>query len=66
MKVCPECGYVEPFEWRATTWHATQGNECCRLTDLMKKQNRKRIEKEMISDFGIKREVKNHDRNIRV
>lgn len=34
MKVCPECGYIEPFEWRATTWHATQGNECCRLTDL--------------------------------
>ena len=34
MKVCPECGYIEPFEWRATTWHSTQGNDCCRLSDL--------------------------------
>ncbi len=51
MKVCPECGYVEPFEWRATTWHATQGNECCRLTDLMN------LNKELAEELKAKFDV---------
>lgn len=34
MRVCPKCGYVEPIEWRPTSWKAGQYVDCCRLTDL--------------------------------
>lgn len=34
MRVCPKCGFVDSWIWRATTWHSTQGNECCRACDL--------------------------------
>jgi hypothetical protein len=45
MRVCEKCGYIEPIEWRPTTWKSAQYIDCCRLEDL---QN---LDPELASDL---------------
>jgi len=47
MRVCPNCGYVEPFEWRPTSWKSGQYIDICRVSDL---QN---IDPELHSDLKL-------------
>ncbi len=34
MRVCENCGFIEPIEWHPTTWKSAQYIDCCRLSDL--------------------------------
>lgn len=55
MRVCPECGYEEPIEWRPTTWKSAQYIDCCRISDL------ETIDKELADLLRLKRKLKGEE-----
>ena len=36
MRVCPKCGYLEPEEWKPTTWKSAQFIDCIRVCELQR------------------------------
>lgn len=34
MRVCPKCGFIEPMEWRPSSWKSGQYIDLCRVSDL--------------------------------
>jgi len=45
MRVCPKCGYLEPEEWKPTTWKSAQFIDCIRVCEL------ERIDKQLFSEI---------------